>query len=255
MGADGLYELEQGINGGGSTDLWNSPEQVLGPGNGEKKHSSEGTYPNTDSYAFGDISPTGITIRNFQTKGEVVTFEVCGLSGKCSDKPGQDSSTKNSKAGLGVGLFFLFLILALGVLGWIYRAKVKEYLSKFGKGSGVMMQDDPRRRSSTGPTTDGKTPLSNDIEKASKQIETQEQPKEQAKVNKSKTTKTPKEEGKSAKTKNSEDKKPKSKKTEDKGASKTKKAEGKDKADKKAKKSKKTKEKPKKKKKKKKKKK
>merc|ERR1712078_729598 len=215
MGADGLYELEQGINGGGSTDLWNSPGQILGPGNGEKKHSSEGTYPNTDSYAFGDISPTGITIRNFQTKGEVVTFEVCGLSGKCKDGNGQGSGTsesKNSKAGLGVGLFFLFLILALGVLGWIYRAKVKEYLSKFGKGSGVMMQDDPRRRSSTGLAANGKTPLNKDIEKASEEMEEQEQPKEQAKVNKSKTTKTPKEEGKSAKTKNSENKKKKKKK-------------------------------------------
>merc|ERR1712078_71456 len=233
MGADGLYELEQGINGGGSTDLWNSPGQILGPGNGEKKHSSEGTYPNTDSYAFGDISPTGITIRNFQTKGEVVTFEVCGLSGKCKDGNGQGSGTsesKNSKAGLGVGLFFLFLILALGVLGWIYRAKVKEYLSKFGKGSGVMMQDDPRRRSSTGPTTDGKTPLSNDIEKASKQIETQEQPKEQAKVNKSKTTKTPKEEGKSAKTKNSEEKNQSRKRRRIRVLPRRKRAEGKDKA-------------------------
>jgi hypothetical protein len=85
--ADGLYELEQGINGGGSTDIWNDASQVLGPGNGEKV-ASKANYPNTDSYAFGVIKETGITIRNFSTKtGTTMTFEVCGLSGVCSDNP------------------------------------------------------------------------------------------------------------------------------------------------------------------------
>jgi len=82
--ADGLYELEQGINSGESSDIWNKPWQVLGPGNGEKVASSA-TYPNTDSYAFGIIKTTGITIGNFQTKGDIMTFELCGLTGECPD--------------------------------------------------------------------------------------------------------------------------------------------------------------------------
>ena len=38
--------------------MWTEPSQVLGPGNGEKVAASA-DYPNTDSYAFGNISPTG----------------------------------------------------------------------------------------------------------------------------------------------------------------------------------------------------
>ena len=79
--ADGLYELEQGINGGQSADLWNQPTQVLGPGNGEKI-ANTADYPNTDSYAFGDIITTGLTIRNFQMKpgGEKIMTPVTGMT-------------------------------------------------------------------------------------------------------------------------------------------------------------------------------
>jgi len=101
--ADGLYELEQGISGGGSTDIWKDASQVLGPGNGEKV-ASKANYPNTDSYAFGVIKETGITVRNFSTKtGTTTTFEVCGLSGACSDNsetkptPPQESPTDDGK--------------------------------------------------------------------------------------------------------------------------------------------------------------
>jgi len=92
--ADGLYELEQGINGGGSTDIWNDPSQVLGPGSA--------TYPNTDSYAFGNIKTTGITIKNFKMGDDLVmTFQVCGLDdGDCpvdvsvpTEGPGAEAPT------------------------------------------------------------------------------------------------------------------------------------------------------------------
>ncbi|KAG7336621.1 M6 family metalloprotease domain containing protein [Nitzschia inconspicua] len=78
--ADGLYELEQNINGGDSGDLYNSPDQVLGPGNGETVVQAA-TYPNTDSYAFGTITVTGITIKNFQYIDGTTTmsFEVTGM--------------------------------------------------------------------------------------------------------------------------------------------------------------------------------
>ena len=78
--ADGLYELEQGINGGQSADLWNDASQVLGPGNGEKV-AETASYPNTDSYQNGNIVPTGITLSNFKSKPgtNVMTFDVCGF--------------------------------------------------------------------------------------------------------------------------------------------------------------------------------
>lgn len=71
--ADGLYELEQGINGGQSADIWNNSSQVLGPGNGEKV-ANTANYPNTDSYAFGIIQKTGITIKNFQLQADSEMF-------------------------------------------------------------------------------------------------------------------------------------------------------------------------------------
>jgi hypothetical protein len=101
--ADGLYELEQGINGGQSADLWNQPTQVLGPGNGEKI-ANTANYPNTDSYAFGDITTTGLTIRNFQMKpgGEkIMTFQVCGLDG--DDCPDGDVGDDGGGGGGGGG--------------------------------------------------------------------------------------------------------------------------------------------------------
>jgi M6 family metalloprotease-like protein len=72
--ADGLYELEQALNAGHAADLYNSASQILGPGNGN-------TYPNTDSYAFGVVQSTGITLSNFQADGTSITFDVSGLGG------------------------------------------------------------------------------------------------------------------------------------------------------------------------------
>ena len=79
--------MEQGINGGQSADLWNNNKQILGPGNGEKI-AKMANYPNTDSYAFGVISPTGITIQNFQMKSDgskTMTFQICFDDDDCSD--------------------------------------------------------------------------------------------------------------------------------------------------------------------------
>jgi M6 family metalloprotease-like protein len=85
--ADGLYELEQNINGGDSGDLWNSPDQILGPGNGEAEANSA-TYPNTDGYAWGTIAVTGLTIKNFQyTQGKTMSFEVSGLGASSGPPP------------------------------------------------------------------------------------------------------------------------------------------------------------------------
>jgi len=77
--ADGNYDLELARNNGDAGDFFNEPNQILGPGNGELVATDEGTYPNTDSYALGDIKTTGITIDNFRENPEgsgVFTFRV-----------------------------------------------------------------------------------------------------------------------------------------------------------------------------------
>lgn len=110
--ADGLYELEQGINGGKSDDIWNQVTQVLGPGNGK-------TYPNTDSYAFGQIKTTGITIKNFQTKtGNTMSFQICGLSstGNCADNIDTDTKLPTTPTGTTSGANMSFKIHGVLVL-------------------------------------------------------------------------------------------------------------------------------------------
>ena len=103
--ADGLYELEQALNGGDAKDLWNVPTQKLSP-----QGTQDGNkYPNTDSYAFGKIKSTGITLQNFQTitntnteevegrrrlssSSTSMTFQVCGLdSADCPEIVTDDS--------------------------------------------------------------------------------------------------------------------------------------------------------------------
>jgi hypothetical protein len=72
--ADGLYELEQGIDRGDATDLW-QVGQELGPGMG-------GTiFPNTDRYQGGTVSETNIRITVLEPEGNVVKFQVTGLGG------------------------------------------------------------------------------------------------------------------------------------------------------------------------------
>ena len=78
---DGAYDLEQFSNGGHPDDYYYLPEHRLGPGNGEPIHSSSGIYPNTDSYAFGQVTVTGLTIHNFQqVMGQnIMTFDIVGI--------------------------------------------------------------------------------------------------------------------------------------------------------------------------------
>jgi len=90
--ADGDYDLEQARNNGDSGDFYNTPAQILGPGNGELVSTSDGTYPNTDSYVNGEIKVTGTTIDNFRETPEgsgIFTFRVT-FEG---DEPVDDSPT------------------------------------------------------------------------------------------------------------------------------------------------------------------
>jgi len=77
--ADGDYDLENALNNGDRGDFFRKSNQKLGPGNGELVATEEGTYPNTDSYAFGDIQTTGITIDDFRETPDgsgIFTFRV-----------------------------------------------------------------------------------------------------------------------------------------------------------------------------------
>jgi len=77
--ADGKYELEQGLNQGHMDDFWKAGD-VLGPGNGETEATSNGTYPNTDSYMGGNIVVTGLQIDQFQeTESGLWSFRVSNL--------------------------------------------------------------------------------------------------------------------------------------------------------------------------------
>jgi len=67
---DGLYELEQRINNGHIDDVYTIGSEGLYPGSGQ--------YPNTDSYARGNIRSTGIEIDNFRAGSEPgsILFDV-----------------------------------------------------------------------------------------------------------------------------------------------------------------------------------
>ena len=72
--ADGQYDLERGINMGDATDLWHS--------NSIRKELRSGllaSHPNTNSYQYGVVTPTGLRIYGFSTSGKIMTFKVDGL--------------------------------------------------------------------------------------------------------------------------------------------------------------------------------
>lgn len=77
---DGLYELEQALVGGHNEDFYFESFHEIGPGNGEAIATSSGTYPNTDSYAFGEVKVTNVVINNFREIEErVMCFDVSGI--------------------------------------------------------------------------------------------------------------------------------------------------------------------------------
>jgi M6 family metalloprotease-like protein len=63
--ADGLYELEKGINNCGAGDLFAGPGVGLFPG---------GPYPNSDGYSGGFIFQSGVTISDISESSDDMTF-------------------------------------------------------------------------------------------------------------------------------------------------------------------------------------
>ena len=80
--ADGLYELEHGLDYGDADDLWYAGgKSNLGPSS-----SNEGPYPNTDTYQNGDIRKTGVEILEIGSAGSKMSFKV-SLDGIPVDEP------------------------------------------------------------------------------------------------------------------------------------------------------------------------
>jgi len=103
--ADGKYELEQGLNNGHTDDFWKKRD-VLGPGNGEKVATSSGTYPNTDSYAGGEIIVTGLQIDQFQEMHTGVwSFRVSNLTPLAKKQPSAETPSPPSQAPFSVNIF------------------------------------------------------------------------------------------------------------------------------------------------------
>ena len=96
--SDGKYELEQGLNQGHMDDFWKAGD-VLGPGNGESEATSEGTYPNTDSYVGGNIVVTGLQIDQFQeTESGVWSFSVSNLVPFAENQPSAETPSPPSQS-------------------------------------------------------------------------------------------------------------------------------------------------------------
>jgi hypothetical protein len=71
LGADSAYHLERGQNKGDSRDPW-KVGRVLGPGQGSKTIS----YPNTDTYQYGMVMNTGVSIEVLAESGRDVTVRI-----------------------------------------------------------------------------------------------------------------------------------------------------------------------------------
>ena len=82
---DGKYDLENNVNFGDPGDLWVEGDSLT-PGNGNT------VFPNTDSYQFGFIVETGITIDVLKQEdnGNIV-FRISGLGGEVAtaDSPAE----------------------------------------------------------------------------------------------------------------------------------------------------------------------
>jgi hypothetical protein len=69
---DGNYDLERGWNSGDGGDYYTSASRGLLPG-------TFNYFPNTDSYQFGQITSTNISIVDISAPGLTMTFRVEGL--------------------------------------------------------------------------------------------------------------------------------------------------------------------------------
>jgi hypothetical protein len=72
---DGNYDLEKGINSGDNGDYYTDASRGLLPG-----HAN--FFPNTDSYQFGQLTSTNISILDISPPGPEMTFRVTGLGPK-----------------------------------------------------------------------------------------------------------------------------------------------------------------------------
>lgn len=116
--ADGSYDLEKGINTGDGGDYFSHPRELL-PG-------TSGKYPNTDSYQYGELTSTGLSITEISEPGETMTFRVSGLGtveeasptieGKDLPNVEEDSDLSSSATWLSTSSPKVTMIFGLAVL-------------------------------------------------------------------------------------------------------------------------------------------
>ena len=90
LAADGRYDLERGTNEGDSGDLWHFGSEL------KELRSGSASHPNSDSYQYGSVKPTGVRIYGFGFSGESMTFRVDGL--------GMSAAGSGSADGIAVSL-------------------------------------------------------------------------------------------------------------------------------------------------------
>ena len=90
LAADGNFDLEKGTNEGDSGDLWHFGSEL------KELRSGSASHPNTDSYQYGSVKPTGVRLYGFGFSGESMTFRVDGL--------GMSAASAGSADGIAVSL-------------------------------------------------------------------------------------------------------------------------------------------------------
>ena len=90
LAADGNFDLEKGTNEGDSGDLWHFGSEL------KELRSGSASHPNTDSYQYGSVKPTGVRIYGFGFSGKSMTFRVDGL--------GMSAAGSDSADGIAVSL-------------------------------------------------------------------------------------------------------------------------------------------------------
>jgi len=90
--ADRRYDLELGHNTGEQSDFWvNGSEYFEGPLDAQAINYGE--YPNSNSYQGGIIELTGVRIFNFSVTGDIMSFQVSGLS-PVTPQPSKDPASQ-----------------------------------------------------------------------------------------------------------------------------------------------------------------
>ena len=89
--SDGDYNLERGTNRGDGTDLWHSSSTHTYLG---QSTTSEGPYPNTDSYQGGEVVKVGHLIHDISESSSIMSFKLSLYHGDKNLPPPRGKTTQ-----------------------------------------------------------------------------------------------------------------------------------------------------------------